>query len=289
MNGRNMNGKPLKNGRASRRRAASCVALICLFAAAVWTVAQAQSPAPQNMLGVWQGFFQELSSDPQIPPVPRVLVRSEITSQELRRINGVMEVGGIEPCVLTFNGTVAASDRVNVQGRHEEHHGVAKLDLHDFGGGAAILDGSLALLVAGGRVSDGSLLLLRPFSTNPDDTVPNPAGSYGGTFQNADGTKGDITAELEPPDPSHPTSFSGRLVIAAFGARQEFELLGTINAAGLFIAIGQAPVAGPSLSLNGTYVEVPDANGSIDLTGSLKLAVNDGTVHEGTFSMRRER
>jgi hypothetical protein len=30
-----------------------------------------------------------------------------------------MEVGGIQPEPFMFNGTVAASDRVNLQGQHE--------------------------------------------------------------------------------------------------------------------------------------------------------------------------
>ncbi|HET6892192.1 MAG TPA: hypothetical protein VFH31_13900 [Pyrinomonadaceae bacterium] len=79
MNGRNMNWKLLKNGAAWLRCATACAALLGLVAAAVWTAPQAASPTPQNMLGVWQGFFQELSSDPTIPPVPRVPVRSKIT------------------------------------------------------------------------------------------------------------------------------------------------------------------------------------------------------------------
>jgi hypothetical protein len=163
-----------------------------------------------------------------------------ITVQDNRRINGLIEVGGIDPqpFALTFNGTVLASDRVNLQGQHEEHDGVAKLDLHDFGGGAAVLNGSLALLAAGGQVTDGSLLLLRRFADPPQPVVPNPACSYVGSFFNADATRGGaISATLYPPDPVQPTKFTGEAVITAGEQRWTFELLGTINSAGRLIAI----------------------------------------------------
>ncbi|HET6892191.1 MAG TPA: hypothetical protein VFH31_13895 [Pyrinomonadaceae bacterium] len=203
-------------------------------------------------------------------------------------MGGVMEVGGIDPCWLTFTGTVAASDRVNLQGRHEEHHGVAKLDLHDFGDGAAILDGGLMLHFNDGRMSDGTLLLLRPFAHPPDPIVPNPSGSYRGAFRNAEGTTGEITAQLHPPDPQQPTSFNGQVVIVAFGDRHTFELLGTINALGRRIAIAQSDTG----SFWTDALEPFDQGGAVSdqsyWTGRFTLELNDGTIHEATFAMRRE-
>jgi hypothetical protein len=239
------------------------------------------------MLGVWQGFTQSHPPDPAFPPDPIVPVRSEVSLQENRRISGLMQVGVINPCFLTFNGTVAASDRVNLQGQHEEHHGVAKLDLHDFGGGAAILNGTLALLSPGGQMTDGSLLLLRPFIPVPDDGLPNPAGSYGGSFFNSDGTRGgEMNAQLGPvPDDGRPTSFTGQVVIVIGETRHTFELKGTINAAGRFIAIAQATVG--HLILDATWQPIPN-DGRPAITGHHTLELNDGTVHEGTFSMTAE-
>lgn len=283
MNGR-MSVRLLKNKADSIRRAAACVAALLLVAAAVWTAPQAASSTPQNMLGVWHGYFQ-----PQGVPVPEdgIPVRTEVTSQENRRINGLMEVGGIDPQPFMFNGTVAASDRVNLQGQHEERHGIAKLDLHDFGGGAAVLNGSLALLAAGGRVSDGSLLLLRPFAFPPEPVVPNPAGSYAGSFFNVEGTRGaGITAQLHPPEPVAPSSFTGQIVVVAGEVRHVFELKGTINAAGRLVAIAQASAG--HLVLDATWAIPPDGSMPTMITGRHILELNDGTVHEGTFSMTLE-
>ena len=281
MNNRKMKSKLLKVGGHPLRRAAACAVLLCLAAI---SQAQSASPAPQNMLGVWQGFYQ-----PQGQPVPDdgVPVRSEITAQDNRRINGLMEVGGVQPCILTFNGTVAASDRVNLQGRHEEHHGVAKLDLHDFGGGAAVLNGSLALLSPGGQVSDGSLLLLRPFTDPPEPSVPNPTGSYAGSFFNADGAReGAISATLSPiPDDGHPTRFNGQVIIAAGEQRWTFELLGTINSAGRLIAIAQGSAG--HVIFDATW-QLRVVDGIPMITGRHILELNDGTVREGTFSMTPE-
>jgi hypothetical protein len=280
MNGRNMKRTIPGNRMVALRLAAACAALLFQVGASAW--AQSASPAPQNMLGVWQGFTQRHPSDQVFPPDPVVPVRSEVTSQKNRRINGLMEVGGIEP--EPFNGTVTASDRVNLQVQHEDHHGVAKLDLHDFGGGAAILNGTLALLSPGGQMTDGSLLLLRPFAYPPDPIVPNPAGSYAGSFASADGARGgEISAQLVPvPDDGRPTSFTGQVFIVIGETRHTFELKGTINAAGRFIAIAQATVG--HVIFDATWTPVPD-DGRPMITGRHTLEMNDGTVHEGTFSM----
>jgi hypothetical protein len=84
-----INPKYCKLSPHSLRLAATCA--ILLFMVCGLAQAQSTSPAPQNMLGQWQGFFQSFPPDPIVP------VRSVITVQDNRRINGVMEVGGIEP------------------------------------------------------------------------------------------------------------------------------------------------------------------------------------------------
>jgi hypothetical protein len=135
-------------------------------------------------------------------------------------------------------------------------------------------------------VSDGPLLLLRPFAHPPDPIVPNPAGSYAGSFFNADGTRGGgISAQLHPPDPANPNGFTGQLVIVAGEQRWTFELLGTINSAGRLIAIAQGSAG--HLIFDVTW-QVRSVDGIPMITGRHILEMNDGTVHEGTFSMTPE-
>ena len=117
--------------------------------------------------------------------------------------------------------------------------------------------------------------------------MPNPAGSYSGSFFNAGGTReGEISATLHPPDPVHPTSFTGQVVVIIGETRHTFELKGTINSAGRFIAIAQATAG--HLIFDATFLPVPDDGMPAMITGRHILELNDGTVHEGTFSMTAE-
>jgi hypothetical protein len=271
----------MKRGARSRKLVAACVAALLLAAVAAVlgdSAARPAMPEAQNMLGVWQGFFQGPPPDDSVP------VRSEITSQENRRFGGVM---GIVPRTLELNGTVAASGRVNLQAGDADSHGIANPELHDFGGGAAILNGGLMLHFTDGRMSDGTLLLLRAFGAIGPCVVPNPAGSYLGAFRNTDGTSGEISALLiGPPDDTMPTSFPGQVVIVLGGGRHTFELKGTINCDGRLIAIAQA--AAGHLILNTMFTGPPDDGTPAMITGQHTLELNDGTVHEGTFQMTAE-
>ncbi|MDQ3749337.1 MAG: hypothetical protein M3367_10060 [Acidobacteriota bacterium] len=229
--------------------------------------------AVQDMRGVWDGFIQTAGE----PPVP---IRTEITGQENRRFTGIVAWG--EPHVI--EGTVSASGKVNYQGQSADSRIVGKYDLLDFGGGAAILNGSLTRSSKDGRFIVPCVLVMRSFAAEPSGTVvPNPAGRYDGTLGSGDGTTGRITMVLgSPSDPVRPESFDGSLEIVLNGQTHTFQLLGTVNSSGRIIAIAHKAAAG-HLILDAVLQAPPDPVQPATLNGGFTLEFGDGSELEGFF------
>ena len=259
------------------RRLIKIIASIGLVLAICLTVlmntGSATSTTPQDMRGVWNGFIQ-VGNDPPDP------VRTEITSQINRRFTGVVDAPGPVPPV-TIEGTVSASGKVNFQGGSSDGHTVGKTDLTDFGGGAAILNGSLTRVRVDGTFIIPCVLELRAFEGAPPDPV-QPAGRYAGNL-NGDGTNGQIVINLSnPPDPVRPTSFNGNVQIVMGGQTHTLALLGTMNAQGRFIAIAHFPGAG-HMVLDANLATPPDPVQPTTLSGNFTLEFGDGSELEGTF------
>ena len=239
----------------------------------------ATSSGPQNMRGVWSGFIQSGTN----PPDP---VRTEITSQINRRFTGFAQPP--EPVQhITIEGTVSASGKVNFQGESSDGHTVGKTDLLDFGGGAAILNGSMTRVSNDGTFIVPCVLELRAFEGAPPDPI-QPAGRYAGNL-NGDGTTGQIELLLNnPPDPVRPTSFNGSVQIIIGGQTQTLALLGTMNAEGRFIAIAHLAGAGHMI-LDANLATPPDPVQPNTLSGNFKLEFGDGSELEGTFQTELTR
>jgi hypothetical protein len=256
-------------------------------AAALSTIAPGGSaavPAVQDMRGVWNGF----SAGTINPPEP---VRTEITSQDTRRFTGF--VSPPEPVLpISIEGTVSASGKVNYQGQSTDERIVGKTDLMDFGGGAAILDGSVTRFSTDGRFIIPCVLVMRPFEHNPPDPVlPSLAGRYAGAFTSNDaGPTGQINMSLaNPPDPVRPTSFGGSLEIVINGQTNTYQLLATVNGAGHIVAIGHTNAAVGHLILDGVLINPPDPVQPATINGTLKLEFHDGSEFEGTFQTQVSR
>lgn len=239
----------------------------------------ATNPAPQNMRGVWSGFIQAGNN----PPEP---VRTEITSQTNRRFTGLVSPPDpVQP--IAIEGTVSASGKVNFQGESSDGHSVGKTDLLDFGGGAAILNGSMSRFRQDGTFIIPCVLELRAFEAAPPDPI-QPAGRYAGNL-NGGGTTGQIVLVLNnPPDPVRPTSFGGNVEITIGGQTRSLTLLGTMNGAGRFIAIAHFPGAGHMI-VDANLSTPPDPVQPPTLTGNFTIEFGDGSELEGTFQTELTR
>jgi hypothetical protein len=239
----------------------------------------ATSTAPQDMRGAWSGFIQAGIN----PPEP---VRTEITSQTNRRFTGIVDPPEpVQP--IAIEGTVSASGKVNYQGESAEGHTIAKTDLLDFGGGAAILNGTLSRFRHDGTFIIPCVLELRPFAVSPPEPV-QPAGRYEGNLNGGE-TSGQIVLVLNnPPDPVRPTSFDGNIELTIGGQIRTFTLLGTMNGEGRFIAIAHAPGAGHMI-LDANLAAPPDPIQPMTLTGNFKVEFGDGSELEGTFQTELTR
>jgi len=245
---------------------AVCVTVLMNTGSATTTV-------PQDMRGVWNGFIQAGIN----PPEP---VRTEITSQINRRFTGLATPPDpAQP--IPIEGTVSASGKVNFQGESSDGHTVGKTDLTDFGGGAAILNGSLTRVRVDGTFIIPCVLELRAFEGAPPDPV-QPAGRYEGSLS-GDGTTGQIVISLSnPPDPVRPTSFGGSVQIVIGGQTRNLTLLGTMNSAGRFIAIAHLPGAGHMI-LDANLSTPPDPVQPTTLSGNFTVEFGDGSELVGTF------
>lgn len=248
---------------------------LCLAAILSGSISQssATSSEPQNMLGRWDGFLAKMG-DPSQP------VRTEITSQTNRRFVGL--VTPPDPVLpVSIEGTVSASGKVNFQGQSVDGaHTVGKTDLLDFGGGAAILNGSLTRFSNDGTFIVPCILVMRPFDVEPGCPCARP-GSYAGSLTGTE-VQGQINMVLStPPEPVRPTSFGGTVEIVIDGQTHQFQLLGTSNSAGRFIAIAHATSG--HMILDAVFQNPPDPVQAATLNGSFTLEFADGSGQEGTF------
>ena len=134
-----------------------------------------------------------------------------------------------------IEGTVSASGKVNYQSKSSGGHTIGKAELYDFGGGAAILDGTLTRPSTDDRFIIPCVRVLRAFAPFQDASAPT--GRYDGGEE--------ITILLaQPPDPVSPTSLGGALDVVIDGVVHSFQLIGTFSENGRIIAIGHTPNTG---------------------------------------------
>lgn len=257
--------------------AGSCLTLALSFLTADGSAAP---PVVQEMRGVFDGFDVRAGE----PPDPS---RTEITGQQNRRFTGFAEPPDPNHPAIAIEGTVSASGNVNYQGRAPGNHTVGKSKLHDFGGGAAILNGRETRHVNGQTFIVPCVLVMRAFAGD-GSVVPNPAGRYVGTLNGGDGVTGQIDMRLsEPPDPNRPQSFNGTMEVVIGGETHAFLLRGTINGSRRIIAI--AATTEGHMIFDAILAEPPDPGMPATLNGGFTLELHDGSEFEGLFATEKVR
>jgi hypothetical protein len=162
-----------------------------LLADTVW--ASKPSDGVPNVVGHWDGFFQEADSG------KRGLVRSDFTEQVHRRIVGEglleREDGALAPYDLS--ATVAADDSINGTGKTLTGRLVYHADLNTFaargGDAAGVQHAQYRFVPARGGASGLDAILLHPFA--PDTNAPDISGAIGmGTFSST--SRSDFVGKL---------------------------------------------------------------------------------------------
>ncbi len=240
------------------------VALLAFTAVLTTLDGVSAGPHVQDMRGVFNGFIQEGDN-------PVELIRTEITEQHNRRFSGIVDASG--PHVI--EGVVSASGNVIYQGRSASTHIIGRTELHEFEGGAAILNGTQKIQTNDDRFIIPCVLELRSFAGD-GSVVPNPVGSYLGTLSGG----GEINIRLS--DPMRPTSFGGTMEITLDDEIHVFQLLGTNSADGRVVIIGHQATAGHSI-LTAVLASPPDPVQPTALDGQITIVLGDGSVREGTF------
>jgi hypothetical protein len=268
----------------TRKRFAAVIALVLtlsvLPASQRSYAATPDAQTPQEMRGEWQGFFAEVNN-----PSSRVQVRLSIATQLVRRFEGELEVpGAIIPCIRV-QGTVAASDNVSILNQPDEAYAaVSKSQLHDYGGGAAILNGRLTLRFTDGSRREGTLLLLRNFIEPPDAVVPSLSGDWQGSYTSeVTGVTGAMSARFARShrDPAVNSFIAEVTIIPCIFP----EALATVSSDGRVIVIAQGE--GEHVILNGQLEG--GGEGGLDpcMRGTYQMEHDDGSQDFGTFDVDR--
>lgn len=262
-----------KNGHRRIYRALGTGAfLIAVIGAAAGFYATTAGPHVQEMRGRFDGFYALPGAEPE-----RMV--TIITDQNNRRFSGLADPP--DPVLpIAIDGTVSRSGNVSFQGRNADGHTVGKADLTEYGGGAAVLDGSMTTSNHDGDIIP-CILELRPFDLETACPCASPAGIYEGSFTDGDAA-GEITLELlDPPDPVRPTGVDGTLEVIYAGQAYELQLLGTYNRAGRFIAIAHG--MGSHAVIEGDF-ETPEGSTTRTLNGNLTIRAAGGLDIRAAFS-----
>jgi hypothetical protein len=221
----------------------------------------------KGVTGEWHGFYTSAKAQDQ-GIIHGVTVA--IDTQTHRRFAGWLALGDFW---YEIHGTVAASGNVNITGKGTGGKLNANFELHDFGGGAAVVDGELKIHHSDGSQDDGLVLILRSYTPVAGSPLPNVSGEYDGssTSANTDKTTPMSASFVHDTQGAAPTTFCGDVQIIDMN----YTGCGTINEKGNFLVIGlgvDGPLylqgsfeAGPSPTLCGEYkVDLIDMNFSED-------------------------
>ena len=263
--------------RCTNALALAFVAALSLMPATRPAAAAAPDAAPpQDVSGEWRGFFADVEH-----PDFRAPVRLSVTAQLVRRFEGALEVLGCDGSVRV-QGTVAASDNVSfLTGGGETCAVVGKSRLHDFGGGGAVLNGRMTLRSADGTKREGTLVLLRNFTTPPDPAVPGLSGDWRGSYTSeVTGATAEMTARFAQShrDPAVNSFIAEVTIIPCIFP----EALATVSSDGRVIVIAQGE--GEHAILQGTLRQHQNDGLIIPcIRGTYQMEHDDGLQDFGSF------
>jgi hypothetical protein len=254
--------------------------VVLLLADRVW--ASKPSDRVSNLVGAWDGFFQEADSG------ALGLVRSDITGQVHRRIVGDGVLLDLEGRVLTpydLSATVAGDDFITGSGKTPTGRVVYQAGLETFAGvagDAGVQHAQYHFVPVRGRAKGVGATLLHPF---PDADAPDISGMGAGTFKSQfdPNFAGKLFVEILPLDRG---SFPGHVDFIPESVGQpslSWRLRATTSGADRFVMIAQ----GKTGKLVADGVALPPQGGdgtSIFIGGFYRLLLLDGRTDFGAYN-----
>jgi hypothetical protein len=230
----------------------------------------AAGPHVQEMRGTWYGFIQA-GHDPVETAV------TQITQQQNRRFSGIIDIGG--PHVI--DGTVSASGKVNYQSKSSAGHFLGHAQLHDFGGGAGILDGTLVRPSTNDRSLIPCVRVLRAFL--PDPSAAAPIGRFRGSVEGG----GEITISFtEASARGEPNTVEGSLEVVLHDHVHSFRLIATYDREGRIIAIGHKETHGHLMFE--ARLSQSDPSHPATISGAIEFEFGHGHVLEADFDVEHD-
>jgi hypothetical protein len=269
-----------RNERGGKRIIAVLVGLFVL--GGLIGLLPASSAAPgliPDMRGSWQG---RLVPD-GLPVATPVGITMTVTSQGIGNFSGTFT--GPDYVTGTLSGTVTTGGSVSFTGDAPDvdlSNGRARF--MDYGGGAAILDGTVNVtssypFYAGPR----EMLEIRPF-TNVGGCPCTPAvGDYIGTWGDG-GSGGAIKFTVQAPNHATPTKFTSYLYITVGGQQHGGGLIGTGDGDGNIVAIAHANTGRVILTADLTQLPFQQPR----INGSFTFEINEGAVISERFSVVKQ-
>jgi len=246
----------------------------------------ASDPVP-NVVGVWDGFYQEEGSG-----AAPGLVRSEITQQDRRRIAGnglLLDPEGRVPFnAYNYTATVTGNDFITGTGRAATGQQlVFQADLETFAGvkgDAGVLYPQFHFVPARGQPSRVGSTLLRPF---PDANGPDIAGIGVGIIRSDidPSFRGGLAVQISPRDRG---AFPGQIVfMPESDMHPTWQLRATTSDAGHFVMIAQGRTG--KLVANGAAFPAEGGGSSTSVWGLYRLLRTDGQLDFGSYNFNIAR
>jgi hypothetical protein len=250
--------------------------LLLVVAVAIGVSPRAQAlPAVQNVLGVYDGFYQSA-----VNPDDRGPVEVMITQQLHRRFVGTLTIAiGAFP----FDGTIAASDQFSIVGRGNGAKFEVQGMVRFMGDGSVFVQSRYRFRMGPGRPDSGLLVLLRDTAARD---VPDVVGTWQGTYQSSV-DPADTGAIIVVCDVQTGSSFTGTLTVNGL----VFPLVGTVGAPPdpaspyPFDSIGLGPAGWFRVTGNVTLPTDPAV--PAEAMASYQLFFADGSRDAGTFDVFR--
>lgn len=256
----------------SPHRFALAAAVISMCLAPLPEAWGAGPPRTPNLQGNYVGLF--------VNPADGSVREANLAplEQSRHRVSGTLE---LEDGDLPVNGAIDGAGRCSFSARKGATGMSCRMGWDTFGGGAGALCGEGTFSQAGHRGgarasrTSGTIVFFRPFTAPPAAAAYSRLdvlGAYSGTFRNAAGVEGGLTAQI-----TDGTSNTLRVAIAfsSGGRTTSYLCVGDVAADGAFAAAGSAPDG--TVAIVRGYIEQDNLlRGRLALSGNVQLRTAAG-------------